>query len=196
LRSAANIREKVRDAYSGAAESPQGKHAFPVGRVFAESLGYPRELLAGLPGFVAEAFTGVSNVSVRAAIPEGAAVLDVGCGAGLDALVAARRAGPTGRVIGVDFSRSMLSLARRAAKEAGLSRVLFCEAAAENLPLTDASIDVALVNGIFNLNPAREAIFRELARVIRNGGALFAAELILSEPLPAEMCPSEDNWFA
>ena len=196
LRSAANIREKVRDAYSGAAESPQGKHAFPVGRVFAESLGYPRELLAGLPGFVAEAFTGVSNVSVRAAIPEGAAVLDVGCGAGLDALVAARRAGPTGRVIGVDFSRSMLSLARRAANEAGLSRVLFCEAAAENLPLADASIDVALVNGIFNLNPAREAIFRELARVIRSGGALFAAELILSEPLPAEMCPSEDNWFA
>lgn len=196
LRSAANIREKVRDAYSGAAESPQGKHAFPVGRVFAESLGYPRELLAGLPGFVAEAFTGVSNVSVRAAIPEGAAVLDVGCGAGLDALVAARRAGPTGRVIGVDFSRSMLSLARRAANEAGLSRVLFCEAAAENLPLADASIDVALVNGIFNLNPAREAIFRELARVIRSGGALFAAELIVSEPLPAEMCPSEDNWFA
>jgi arsenite methyltransferase len=167
-----------------------------VGRVFAESLGYPRELLAGLPGFVAEAFTGVSNVSVRAAIPEGAAVLDVGCGAGLDALVAARRAGPTGRVIGVDFSRSMLSLARRAANEAGLSRVLFCEAAAENLPLADASIDVALVNGIFNLNPAREAIFRELARVIRSGGALFAAELIVSEPLPAEMCPSEDNWFA
>jgi arsenite methyltransferase len=196
LRSAANIREKVRDAYSGAAESPQGKHAFPVGRVFAESLGYPRELLAGLPGFVAEAFTGVSNVSVRAARPEGAAVLDVGCGAGLDALVAARRAGPTGRVIGVDFSRSMLSLARRAANEAGLSRVLFCEAAAENLPLADASIDVALVNGIFNLNPAREAIFRELARVIRSGGALFAAELIVSEPLPAEMCPSEDNWFA
>jgi len=196
LRSPANIRDKVREAYSGAAENPQGKHAFPVGRVFAESLGYPRELLAGLPAVVAEAFTGVSNVSVRAAIPEGAAVLDVGCGAGLDALVAARRAGPTGRVIGVDFSRSMLSVARRAANETGPSRVLFCEAAAENLPLADASIDVTLVNGIFNLNPAREAIFRELARVLRPGGTLYAAELILSEPLPAETCPSEDNWFA
>jgi len=196
LRSSEHIRDAVRKAYSAVAETPLGKHAFPVGRVFAESLGYPRELLAGLPEVVVEAFTGVSNVSLRAEIPEGAAVLDVGCGAGLDALVAARRAGPTGRVIGVDFSRSMLSLARRAAVEAGLSRILFCEAAAEKLPLRDASVDVVLVNGIFNLNPAREAIFRELARVLRPGGTLFAAELILSEPLPAEVCASESNWFA
>ena len=196
MRSSGHIRDAVRKAYSAVAENPLGKHVFPVGRVFAESLGYPRELLADLPGVVVEAFTGVSNVSVRAEIPEGAAVLDVGCGAGLDALVAARRAGPAGRVIGVDFSRSMLSLGRRAAAEAGLSWVLFCEAAAEKLPLRDASVDVVLVNGIFNLNPAREAIFRELARVLRPGGALYAAELVLSEPLSAEVCASESNWFA
>jgi ubiquinone/menaquinone biosynthesis C-methylase UbiE len=152
--------------------------------------------LDGLPAPSVEAFTGVSNVSVFAEIPEGAAVLDVGCGAGLDGLVAARRAGPQGRVIGVDFSETMLARARRSASEAGIANVVFCRADAEHLPVGDASVEVALANGIFNLNPSREAIFRELARVLRPGGAVYSAELILSKPLPAEETRNEDNWFA
>lgn len=192
----AHLRDGVRQAYSAAADDPQADHPFPVGRKFAESLGYTPELLTSVPARAVEAFSGVSNVAVFADIPVGATVLDLGCGAGLDSLIAATRVGPAGRVIGVDFSQSMLARARASAAEAGLDNVEFHEADAENLFLQDACIDVALINGIFNLNPARDLIFGELARVTRPGGAVYAAEIILREPLPPEEQASESNWFA
>lgn len=190
------LREMVRGAYSSAAERPQEKHAFPTGRQFAESIGYPADLLASLPSVACNAFAGVSNVSLFADLPAGTTVLDLGCGSGTDTLIAARRVGPTGKVVGVDFSVWMLSRARQAVAESGVTNVELRESDAERLPLADGEIDVAIVNGIFNLNPAREAIFHELARVIRPSGKLFAAELILREPLPPETLASETDWFA
>lgn len=191
-----SLREKVRAAYSAAATDPNGRHAFPVGREFATSLGYPTDWLAGVPSLSVDAFAGVSNVSLFAEIPPFATVLDLGCGAGLDSFVAARRTGSGGKVLGFDFSETMLGRARAAADESGMKNMLFCQADAEHMPVADGSVDIALVNGIFNLNPAREAIFRELARVLRTGGAVYAAELILREPLPEEARADETNWFA
>ena len=190
------LRDGVRRAYSAAAERPQDKHPFPVGRAFAESLGYPQDLLATLSSLSLDAFSGVSNVAVFAEIPVGAVVLDLGCGSGLDSLIAAHRVGPEGRVIGVDFSDAMLARARQATVELGVCNVDFYQADAEKLPIEDGMIDVALANGIFNLNPERGAIFGELARVVRQGGEVYAAELILHEPLPPENLDSEANWFA
>jgi SAM-dependent methyltransferase len=191
-----DIRAGVQHAYSAASENPQAEHPFPVGRLFAESLGYSAEVLAGIPAVAVDAFAGVSNVAVFAEIPLGATVLDLGCGAGLDSLIAARRVGPTGQVIGLDFSPAMLQRARQASAETGIKQVDFRQNDVEKLDLADASIDIALINGIFNLNPTREQIFHELARVIRPGGAVYAAELILREPLPPEVQASETNWFA
>lgn len=193
---AKHLRDGVHKAYSAAAENPQGKHPFPVGRDFAESLGYPPDILADIPAIAVEAFAGVSNVAIFADIPAGAVVLDLGCGAGLDSLIAARRVGPKGRVIGIDFSEAMLARARQAATAAGCNNVEFYQAEAEKLFLETGWIDVALVNGIFNLNPARDLIFAELARVMRPGGVVYAAEIILGEPLPPETQASETNWFA
>jgi SAM-dependent methyltransferase len=192
----AQLREGVRLAYSAVAESPQAQHPFPNGRIFAESLGYPVELLDELPVESVEAFAGVSNVSIFADIPAGATVLDVGCGAGLDSLIAAQRAGPTGRVIGLDFSQAMLSRAAQSVQKVGLPHVEFRQADAEQMPVADASVDVALVNGIFNLNPTRQQIFQQLARVMKPGGAVYAAEIILREPLPPEEQANVTNWFA
>ncbi len=193
---AARLRSAVRAAYSEAATAPKAMHPFPVGRDFAKSLGYSADDLAALPAAAVDAFTGVSDVSVLADLQPGTRVLDLGCGAGLDSLIAARRVRPGGSVVGVDFSEAMLKRARQAADEAGATNLALCQAAAESLPLKSGAIDVALVNGIFNLNPAREAVFAELARVVRAGGSVYSAELILREPLPTEVRASDDNWFA
>jgi arsenite methyltransferase len=191
-----NLRQEVRRVYSAAAQQPTEEQTFPLGRDFAESLGYPPDLLAGLPTVSIDAFTGVSNVSLFADIPPGTRVLDLGCGAGLDSLIASGRAGSTGKVIGVDFSKSMLARARQAAAEFGAGNIEFHQADAEDLPIDDGSIEVALVNGIFNLNPEREKIFHELARVLRPNGVIYAAELILREPLPEEVRNKPGNWFS
>jgi ubiquinone/menaquinone biosynthesis C-methylase UbiE len=164
--------------------------------MFAESVGYPPALLGELPSVSVDAFSGVSNVAIFADIPAGGIVLDLGCGAGLDGLTAARRVGPSGRVTGIDFSQAMLGRARQAVKEVGLKNVEFFQAAAENLPIESGSIDAVLVNGVFNLNPVRELIFRELSRVVRQGGMVYAAELILQERLPQKIEETEGNWFA
>ena len=190
------LRERVRAAYSMAALHPSEKHVFPVGRAFAESLGYPPELLDLLPPVAVEAFAGVSNVAIFADIPPGSRVLDLGCGAGLDALVAAQRTGCTGTVVGIDFSDSMLDRARHAAMEAGLGNLELRAGDGEDRPLESASVDVVLINGIFNLNPARGAIFEELSRVVRANGRVYAAELVLKESLPEDERHDVSNWFA
>ena len=190
------LRETVCQVYSAAAQKPAEEQTFPLGRDFAESLGYPPDVLAGLPAVSIDAFTGVSNVSVFADIPTGATVLDLGCGAGIDSLIASGRVGVAGKVVGIDFSDAMLVRAREAAAEYGIDNVEFHHAEAEDLPIADGAIDVALVNGIFNLNPDREAIFRELARVLRQDGVVYAAELILREPLPAEILKNPGSWFS
>jgi len=193
---AGELRRQVREAYAGAAEQPHGPHPFPVGRAFAASLGYPVAILERMPSAAVDSFAGVSNIAITAQLDPGARVLDLGCGTGLDSLIAAERVGARGNVIGIDFGAAMLKRAREAARTAGASNVIFCQADAERLPLAGASIDAAVVNGIFNLNPTRAEIFSELARVVRAGGEVWAAELILREPLPAEERTSATNWFA
>ena len=190
------LRAKVNSAYSAAASRPEQKHPFPIGRELAENLEYPSEVLDGVPQPSVEAFAGVSNVSLFADLPLGDTVLDLGCGAGMDSIIAARRVGPTGRVIGIDFSEAMLARARAAKELVNLPHLQFQQGDAESLPLPDKSIDVALVNGIFNLNPKRKEIFSELARVLRPQGRAYVAELILTAPLPEGDHASESNWFA
>jgi SAM-dependent methyltransferase len=190
------LRDKVNAAYSAAATRPEQKHPFPIGRKLAEDLEYPSEVLDDVPQPSLEAFAGVSNVSLFAELPAGATVLDLGCGAGMDSIIAARRVGPTGRVIGIDFSEAMLARARAAQELVNLPHLQFQHGDAERLPLADESIDRALVNGIFNLNPRRKEIFSELARVLRPHGRAYVAELILAAPLPEGDHASESNWFA
>jgi SAM-dependent methyltransferase len=190
------LRAKVNAAYSAAATRPEQKHPFPVGRELAEDLGYPSEVLDDLPQPSVEAFAGVSNVSLFADLPVGATVLDLGCGAGMDSIIAARRVGPKGRVIAIDFSEAMLARARAAKELVNLPHLQFQQGEAECLPLSDESIDVVLVNGIFNLNPKRNEIFSELVRVLRPHGSAYVAELVLTGPLPESDRASESNWFA
>ncbi|MBT9588064.1 methyltransferase domain-containing protein [bacterium] len=189
---ATDLQARVQSAYSQIAESTIDP-PFPTGRTLAEDVGYPADLINSLPSVSVGTFCGVSNVSLFADIDAQSVVLDVGCGAGLDSVVAARRAA---KVIGVDFSASMLRLAAQAVHEAGLdAKVTLLRCQAQQLPLVDASVDVAMVNGIFNLNPNRQQIFQELARVIRPGGNLFVAEIVLKETMLEEDLKNPTNWF-
>lgn len=189
----------MREAYSKAAADPTGKHPFPMGREFALSVGYPAELLDELPPQVVERFTGVTNLSMAAELPARGTVLDLGCGMGLDAMVAARKVGRSGWVIGLDFSDEMIRRARAAALEADIRNIEFISAAAEGVPIRSASIDVVLLNGILNLSPHRDKILNEIHRVLVPGGAAYAAELLLIEPEPQTsakpVCTAAD-WFS
>jgi arsenite methyltransferase len=190
-----DLRQGVHDAYSKVAIHPEITHPFPTGRDFAEQIGYPANVLDTIPIKAVQSFAGVSNVSIFADIPDGATVLDLGCGTGLDSHIAAHKLGGSGQVIGVDFSTAMLNQAQAAAHESHTTNLTFIQASGEQLPLADHTLDVVLINGIFNLNPARAMIFQELARVVRPGGAVFAAEIILSAALDdAER--STANWFS
>jgi len=186
---AADLRQQVRRAYGSIAADPSGTHPIPVGRRLAEAAGYPAGWLADAPADALDAFAGVSCLPCFARVAAGEVVLDLGCGAGLDSLLIAPGAG---RVLGVDFAAEMVARARRAAEEAGAANVEFRQGDAEAIPAETASIDVAIVNGIFNLNPARGAIFEELGRVVRPGGRVFAAELVLVGPGPG----LATDWFA
>lgn len=194
--SAAALRDAVREAYSKVATAPRAEHAFPVGTQFAVRVGYPPELLATLPPEACAAFAGVSNVALTAALEPGQAVLDLGCGSGLDAIIAAGRVGPSGRVTAVDFSEAMLERTRCAASLLGLAQLTAVHASGERLPFEDDSFDVALVNGIFNLNPDRSGVMRELARVLKPGGQLCAAELVLAMPVQRSESSSLAEWFS
>ncbi len=190
------LKEGVNKAYSSAAKSPKSQSLFPVGRKFAESIGYSANLLDTVPEGSVESFAGVSNVSVFAEIEESAIVLDIGCGAGLDSIIASRKTGVSGKVTGVDFSCEMIERARNSIKEANISNIEFFCSDAETIPLENESVNVILANGIFNLNPNREKIFSEMARVLCNNGVVFASELILKGPARSETVCSLNNWFA
>ncbi len=194
--SVSNLKEGVREAYSKAAEHPGEDHPFPVGRRFAESVGYPSDLLRQLPAASVGGFAGVSNLSIIAEIFEGATVLDLGCGGGLDSLISARRVGNQGQVLAVDFSPAMLKCAKQGLLESGMTNVRIFSGDAERLPIEDESVDVALANGIFNLNPERASIFSELARVVKPGGCVYVAEIILRDDLGQQVPASAANWFA
>lgn len=192
----ARLRESVRVAYSRAASNPDESHPFPVGKAFALSVGFPPEVLDTLPRAAVDGFAGVSSVSVFASLSAGSSVVDLGCGSGLDSLIAARRVGAAGRVVGIDFSEAMLDRANSALREGGFVNVMLLQSAAEQLPLPGACVDSILVNGIFNLNPFREEIFSELARVLKPGGAVFGAELVLQAPLQEAASRGSANWFS
>lgn len=185
----------MRDRYNAVASEPTAAYGFQVGRAFAEALGYPAALLDQLPPASVARFTGVATPVYAAALRPGEWVLDLGCGAGLDTIVAAQAVGPTGRVIALDFAAAMTCQTSAAVAALQLEQVTVCQASAEALPLPSASVDCVLVNGLFNLAPDKQRVIAEAARVTRPGGRLVAAETVLTRPLAESELSSLDDWF-
>jgi len=190
-----DIRAAVAERYGGVAADPAGSHGFPVGRAFAEAVGYSADELDWLPEAASASFAGIAAPLAWAELGVGERVVDLGCGAGMDTLLAARAVGPDGRATGVDLSPEMAALARANAAAAGLENVEIVEAPVEVLPLADASADVVLANGVFNLAPGKAEAMREAFRVLRPGGRLVGAEIVLTEDIPRAERNSLDDWF-
>ncbi len=187
------LRAEIQKTYTQVSTAPQDEFMFPTGRAWARTLGYPAELEA-VPEATVESFAGVANPFALGRIEEGAVVLDLGCGAGTDLLIAAQMAGPRGRAVGVDMTPSMLERARASAAEMGLGNVELHESLIESLPVADASIDVVISNGVIDLVPDKDAVFDEIGRVLRPGGRLQVADVVIHTEVSEDARDRIDLW--
>ena len=187
------LKSEIKKTYASVSEEPEKDFIFPTGRAWAEDLDYPHEL-ARVPERAAESFAGVANPFSLGRLEPGERVLDLGCGAGTDSLVAAQMVGEQGHVTGIDMTPQMLAKARAAAAELGATNVEFVEGEAERLPFADESFDVVLSNGVIDLIPDKDAVFSELHRVLAPGGRMQIADVTIQNPVGAEGRRDIDLW--
>ncbi len=189
------LRAEIQTMYSRVATMPDGAFHFHRGPEYAVTrLGYNSAELAALPLSVTSSFAGVGNPHAIAPIHEGAVVLDVGCGAGTDLLLAARHAGPAGRAFGVDMTEGMRARASAGAAECGLAHVEVWDSDATCLPVADLSVDVVISNGVLNLVPDKFRAIGEIARVLKPGGRAQIADIVIGEILPESTLRDIDLW--
>ncbi len=191
---AEEIRAAVEQRFAQVARSPGQEQKFPVGPASAKTLGYDPKEIDALASSVTESFCGVGNPLGLGDVRPGQAVLDLGSGPGLDSLLAARRVGPTGTVVGVDLCPEMVEKARRNASLLGLHNVEFFHGQIEKLPLPDASVDLVISNGVFNLCPDKPKVLAEAFRVLRPGGRLRMADILLHDDVTPEEVAGKGEW--
>jgi SAM-dependent methyltransferase len=188
------LREAIQREYADVAEQPRKGFHFLVGRPLAQLLAYEPDWLDRVPEASIESFAGTGNPFTLGPLQPGENVVDVGCGAGIDSLIAAAMVAPGGRVIGVDMTPSMLTRACQSAVESGLTNVEFHAALAEALPVPDQWADVVISNGMLNLLPDKPAALREMARVLKPGGRLQVADISVQVAVPDGAKQQIDLW--
>ncbi|HSM56789.1 MAG TPA: methyltransferase domain-containing protein [Candidatus Sulfomarinibacteraceae bacterium] len=188
------LRGAIQEEYEAVADEPDRGFHFHIGRKQAQILGYEEAWLDDLPKIAVESIAGTGN-PFRIDTPQpGEHVVDIGSGAGIDSLIAGRMVGPEGRVVGVDMTPAMLRKARRAATEAGLDNVEFREGYGEDLPVEDDWADVVISNGVLNLMPDKNKALKEMARVLRPGGRLRIADILVEREVPDSAKRQIDLW--
>ena len=189
-----HFRKAVVARFTQTAESPDQEHVFPVGPESAKKLGYDPDEVDRLPTSVTESFCGVGNPFSLGPIQRGDSVLDLGCGAGMDSILAATRVGESGRVIGVDMTPAMISKARGNALALSIGHIEFRKGTLEELPVEENDIHVTITNGVFNLCVDKPKVLQEVFRVLRPGGRLQMADVLLHEHVSTEEVASKGAW--
>jgi arsenite methyltransferase len=189
------ILDAVRAMYTAVADRPDVEYHFPTGRRACEYVGYPGELLDRIVPAALESFAGVGFPFAAGGIRAGHTVLDIGSGSGTDLLLAALLAGPEGRAIGIDLTAAMRRKCAANARAMGLTNVEVLDGNAEDIPLPDASVDVVTSNGVINLVPDKAAAVGEIHRVLRPGGVVQLADIVVRD-LPSEACRAQPQLWA
>ncbi len=189
------IQESIKEKYKEVAVSPQNKFSYPTGRAGLEGQRYDPELLHALSEDVLASYCGVGNPFSLAPVTKGEAVLDIGCGAGVDTIIAGMMAGPTGRAVGIDIVPEMLERAESNLKMTNLKNVSFKKASGENLPFEDTEFDVVISNGVINLIPDKAAVLVEIKRVLKPGGRLMVADQVAIGSVTKDIKARLANWF-
>ena len=189
------ITEGIRNKYSKVADSPQGQFRYPTGRNGLEALKYEAALIDMLPDEVAASYCGVGNPFSLGAIRKGDAVLDIGCGAGVDTILAAMMTGAEGKSVGVDIVPEMLQRAEANLSRMDLKNVTFQSATGEHLPFPDNHFDAVISNGVINLIPDKDAAIREIFRVQKAGGSLMIADQVIVGGTLKSLKDRLSSWF-
>jgi SAM-dependent methyltransferase len=189
------LRHEIQSIYARVAANPSGAFHFHRGPTYAaELLGYDAQALSALPSSSTESFAGVANPHRIKPIPIGATVVDIGCGAGMDLLLAATAVGPTGRAIGVDMTEAMAERSRTGARALGFDHVEVRLGDALALPVDSESIDVVISNGVLNLTPDKNIAFGEVFRILKPGGDFLYGDIVLGEELDEALRKDVDLW--
>jgi SAM-dependent methyltransferase len=188
------LRRRVAAKYRDVALNPELGFHFHTGAPLARMLGYPDEAIAALPAATVASFAGTGNPFLFGDLRPGETVVDVGCGAGLDTLIAARQVGSAGRVVAVDMTAEMRAKAAAGAAALGLTNVDVRKGYAEQLPLPDGAADVVISNGVINLCPDKQAVFREMFRVLAPGGRIQVGDILVHKEVPREAKDDIELW--
>jgi arsenite methyltransferase len=189
-----NLRQAIQEEYTAVAEEPGRGYHFHTGRPLVCMLGYHDGWLEGIPEDSIASFAGTGNPFRIGQLQPGERVVEVGSGAGIDSLIAAKMVGPNGQVIGVDMTPAMLQKARKSATEVGLGNVEFREGLAESLPVPDRWADVVISNGVLNLLPDKLVALQEMARVLKPTGRLQIGDILVQKAVPEDAKQQVDLW--
>jgi SAM-dependent methyltransferase len=188
------LRKAIQDEYREVAEHPDKGFHFHTGRHLVAIVGYRSEWLDGIPETAIASFAGTGNPFAMGVPSPGERVVDVGSGGGIDTLIAARLVAPGGQAVGIDMTPAMLERAKRAAAEAQLNNVTFHEAYMEQIPLPDGWADLVISNGVLNLAPDKQKVLTEMHRVLRPGGRMQIADILVDREVPEAAKRKIDLW--